>query len=132
MFAKYLALSAPILALTGCLSSGPANEAQGNARDAVETLATTGGCVGCYMANLDLSGANFPGVNLSGANLSGTNLANANLNGANLTGANLTGANLTGADLRDATLLNATNAQLVGIRTCRTVLPNGGLDNDCL
>lgn len=77
----------------------------------------------CYLANIDLHGAdlsvanltfthlsfaNLSGANLSGANLTITSLDAANLNGANLSGATLQVTDLTEADLSNANLSGAT------------------------
>ena len=85
-------------------------------------------------ADSDLSDANLSFVNLDSSSYSKTSFAGADLTGAtfrvatfskvNFTGANLTGADLTGATVADTDFSGAT--------FCRTVQPDGRLDNrDC-
>ncbi len=103
---------------------------------------TSGGTYsGCYygytdMSNMDLSKANFsdvqfPYATLTSTNFAGSNLSyaqfgyaymsNSNLSNANLTGAYMFGANLSGANMTGATLTN--------IQYCKTIMPNGTINN---
>ena len=104
------------------------------------------------MANMtyaDLSRANLSEANLNNAtlwftNLRGATLKNANLREADLSEADLSSANLVGADLRETNLretnlsysyltgANLTGANLTGARFCKTMMPNGSINNeDC-
>jgi hypothetical protein len=85
-------------------------------------------------ADSDLSDANLSFVNLDSSSYSKTSFAGANLTGAtfrvatfskvNFSGANLAGVDLTGANIADTDFSGAT--------FCRTVQPDGRLDNrDC-
>ena len=58
-----------------------------------------------------------------GCDLSGVNLRKANLTDANLTGTNLTGANLAKINLKEA--------DLDGVKYCKTKMPWGELNDDC-
>jgi TPR repeat protein/Tfp pilus assembly protein PilF len=97
----------------------------------LETLQSTGMCVGCLLVGVDMSSKDLSHNELTKADLSkailkktyllsakldDANLKEADLTGANLTGADLTGANLTGANLTGANLTNAnfTSAELSG------------------
>ena len=92
-----------------------------------------------YWRGPDLSYANLPGIDLTGAriltaaNLRGANLSGANLTGATLTGADLTGANLTNADLTATNLTDAKTffipTSVKGAKFCRTIMPNGSVNN---
>ncbi|MBR8834238.1 MAG: pentapeptide repeat-containing protein [Stigonema ocellatum SAG 48.90 = DSM 106950] len=98
----------------------------GNFSSVVGEFLKGGNFRGAYLADANLTGANFSGANLNGANLgdanlTGANFSGANLNGANLGDANLTGANFSGANLKGADLsstnlsgVNLTNGNLSG------------------
>lgn len=64
----------------------------------------------------DFSGSDFSGANFTGAQLAGARLHGADLGGACLVGANLQGAELDGAELDGAIF-------------CRTLMPNGTIDD---
>jgi len=107
------------------------------------------------MAGRDMRGADFQNANLSGAvmslanmgerpmekrtlltNFEDANLRRADLSGANLHMANFSNAylretNLTGADLSEAVLLKANmkDAVLTGTKFCKTIMPDGAVNN---
>jgi uncharacterized protein YjbI with pentapeptide repeats len=107
------------------------------------------------MAGRDMRGADFQNANLSGAvmslanmgerpmekrtlltNFEDANLRRADLSGANLHLANFSNAylretNLTGADLSEAVLLKANmkDAVLTGTKFCKTIMPDGAVNN---
>ncbi len=112
--------------------------------DPVEQLFSTRACPECDLRGQNLSSRALNGANLSTANLRNANLIYANLEeaylyrtnlqGANLTNANLRNANLTEADLRGAKLTDAITLGAVqsGAKFCRTIMPDGKLNNqDC-
>jgi len=103
-------------------------------------------CFGCNLMSAYLEKANLGKANLGKANLLGADLREANLTGANLSGANLSGAYLRKADLRKADLTetslvgadlsganlrgaNLSNSKLAAARFCKTVMPDGSLNN---
>jgi hypothetical protein len=105
-------------------------------------------CPGANLSGADLRGVTldhsnlsrvaFEGADLSAANLSSSDLesavlTNATLDRTNLSNTKLNQANFTGADLTDATLRGATTTanvnQFAATIRCRTVLPNGTIDN---
>ena len=77
----------------------------------------------CDLANYSPSAT----LDCTGCNISRANLRGANLRGANLTKANLSGSCLVDANLSGATTTNATN--LYNAIFCRTVMPNGSINN---
>lgn len=85
-------------------------------------------------ADSDLSDANLTGVNLdssshSKSSFAGANLTNATLRVATFSKVDYSGADFTGADLKGATF---DEANLSGAVFCRTVRPDGRIDNrDC-
>ena len=107
------------------------------------------------MAGRDMRGADFQNANLSGAvmslanmgerpmekrtlltNFEDANLRRADLSGANLHLANFSNAylretNFTGADLSEAVLLKANmkDAVLTGTKFCKTIMPDGTVNN---
>jgi hypothetical protein len=82
-----------------------------------------------YLLRADLVGANLTNADLTRAGLSRAILSGAKLFGAILSGANLTNTDLTGADLTGADL---SGAILVATIFCRTVMPDGTVNNrDC-
>jgi uncharacterized protein YjbI with pentapeptide repeats len=122
--------------------------------DPTEQLFSTRACPECNLRGQDLSNRALNGANLSTANLRNVDLQNSNLRNANLIHANLEeaylyrtnlqGANLTNANLRNAILIEADlrGAKLTdaitlgavqsGAKFCRTVMPDGKLNNqDC-
>ncbi|HEV2309013.1 MAG TPA: pentapeptide repeat-containing protein [Acidimicrobiia bacterium] len=76
----------------------------------------------------DLSDSSLPGTNLSSAVITNVDLRRANLAETNLTLANLTGSDLTDANLKGAKTTPGVDIFATAIR-CRTVLPNGTIDN---
>ena len=109
-------------------------------------LLETKECARCNLMRAYLEKANLGKANLGKANLLGADLREANLTGANLSGANLSGAylrkadlrkadltetSLVGADLREANLTgaNLSNSKLAAARFCKTVMPDGSLNN---
>jgi len=109
-------------------------------------LLETKECARCNLMQAYLEKANLGKANLGKANLLGADLREANLTGANLSGANLSGAylrkadlrkadltetSLVGADLREANLTgaNLSNSKLAAARFCKTVMPDGSLNN---
>ena len=84
-----------------------ANSVKAENMQDLQKLLSTGECVKCNLAGVNLSGAHLIGADLRGANLQGANLTNANLEGADLTDANLAGANLTSAFVTNVNLKQA-------------------------
>jgi hypothetical protein len=77
----------------------------------------------------DLSGMDLSGKNLSGSNLSKANFAGAVVKNANLSKSTLSEACFLGADLTDANLKGANTS---GAIFCRTVMPDGSVnDSGC-
>ena len=70
-------------------------------------------------------------TNFEDANLRRTDLSGANLHLANFSNAYLREANLTGADLSEAVLLKANmkDAVLTGTKFCKTIMPDGAVNN---
>ncbi|MFN8594060.1 MAG: pentapeptide repeat-containing protein [Thermomicrobiales bacterium] len=81
---------------------------------------------GANLKKCDFGGQTIENLNLSGSNLKGANLANADASGANFAKANLDGACLVEADLSGA---NLTGANTSGAIFCRTIMPNGSINN---
>ncbi len=84
-------------------------------------------------AGVNVSGGNFSFTDFTGSELMDVNLTGANLRAANLTSVPVAGSNFSGADLRDANLSDGggwdqaiTDA---GTKYCKTVMPNGKLNN---
>lgn len=96
-------------------------------------------CFGANLAEANLAAVNLAesrlvGTSLWGADLKTASLSQASLVWVNLAFANLEGANLTDADLRWANLLQAkvSDADLSGVKYCRTIMPDGLIrDDDC-
>jgi uncharacterized protein YjbI with pentapeptide repeats len=82
---------------------------------------------GAYLGLANLTSVDLSLANLTGANLTGVDFTGARLNNANFTQANLTGVDLTGANLTQA---NLSRANLAGASFCRTIMPNGQVNND--
>lgn len=82
---------------------------------------------GKRLVRCDFGGTNvLAGKNVQGSQLGSANLLNANAQGANFTDVQLGGACLVGANLTGATV---SSGQLRTTVRCRTVLPNGTIDN---
>ena len=84
-------------------------------------------------AGVNVSGGNFSFTDFVGSELMDVNLTGANLRAANLMSVPVAGSNFSGADLRDANLSDGggwdqaiTDA---GTKYCKTVMPNGKLNN---
>lgn len=79
----------------------------------------------------DLAGCCYRGRVLAGSNFTGSNLEAVSFAGATLTDADFSGANLQNACFVDAFLSGAdvTGAKLKGAIFCRTVMPDGAIDN---
>ena len=107
----------------------------------VNTLNSTGKCIGCTLDGLqmsqlkaglvitDLSNSSIQNANLPGINLTGANLTNSNWMGTNLTGANLSNANLTNIILGNETGANLTNANLSNVTMSKSFISNCNLTN---
>ncbi|MBU3915621.1 pentapeptide repeat-containing protein [bacterium] len=70
----------------------------------VAVLLRVNKCVGCYLANAQLSGMDLSYADLRKANLIGVTFIRATLTGANLKGAKLAGANFSGAQWVDGSI----------------------------
>lgn len=109
----------------------------GNGKDQQRTTAQAevcwraGACSpkkGSNVSQCNLAGYTAPAsLDCTRCNISRANLRAANLSGANLTAANLSGACLVDANLTDAIIANNTN--LYGAIFCRTIVPDGSVNN---
>ena len=75
-------------------------------------------CQFCDLSGADLTDADLIGVKLFNAYIDNANLVNANLNGANLPGADLTTTSLK-------------DANLDGVKFCKTQMPWGEVNDNC-
>jgi uncharacterized protein YjbI with pentapeptide repeats len=82
------------------------------------------------LINANLNNADMRGANLRAADLRHADLRDANISGANLRKADLSGADLSGANLYKADLTDANFHSESGLaRLCKTVMPDGSVDN---
>jgi Pentapeptide repeats (8 copies)/RTX calcium-binding nonapeptide repeat (4 copies) len=97
-----------------------------------ETCWRAGACIpstGSNVSRCDLAGSTaFKNLNCTRCNVSGANLRGVNLSGADLTRANLSGSCLVDANLTGATI-NPTNTNIYNAVLCRTIMPNGDINN---
>ncbi len=77
-------------------------DAKAQTTSPLDTLITTGKCIGCDLRKVDLSFRDLVNVDLTGADLRRANLSN-----SNFTGVEFTGADLTAADLSNSIFIRA-------------------------
>jgi uncharacterized protein YjbI with pentapeptide repeats len=131
-----------------CAKLGKADLADANLRGALMrgvkmpfANLTGADLIGAQLIRADLPNSDLTKSRLNGANLTMSKLLFVNLSLSNLSGtclyrtdlsqANLSGANLSGTDLTEATLagVDLSKVDLSSARLCRTIMPNGSVEN---